>query len=236
MMTAISGRNLRGLFEKSDLASLWVRMCRESLVWKVALTGYSLTWKAAATPAGRSLYRLRLSAPTTAGTGCGLWPTANAANAANDITLTCSGDGREKPNKLGWAVAQRLWMTPKAGDADFHSPSTSDRPREMSTHLGTQVMFATPRTEGFDAGKHRGKADSLHSQVKMLPTPVTTDHKQHSSPAATSGKSPQLGPTVGSTSGMKLSAAWVGEFLMGYPRGWMDDLPTDPLAPKATTD
>ena len=42
------------------------------------------------------------------------WPTPNASKASNDTTLTCSGDGRETPNKLGWAVA---WATPQAHDA-----------------------------------------------------------------------------------------------------------------------
>ena len=39
------------------------------------------------------------------------WPTPNSARAGNDVTLTCSGDGREKPNKLGWAVALSLGST-----------------------------------------------------------------------------------------------------------------------------
>ena len=33
------------------------------------------------------------------------WPTPGASKACNDTTLTCSGDGRKRPNKLGWAVA-----------------------------------------------------------------------------------------------------------------------------------
>lgn len=59
------------------------------------------------------------------------WPTPNAAKAANDVTLQASGDGRNQPNKLGWAVAEaatnaemnpqmnaeRLWSTPAAQDA-----------------------------------------------------------------------------------------------------------------------
>lgn len=35
-----------------------------------------------------------------------MWPTPNAGNAPNSVALRCSGDGREKPNKLGWAVAE----------------------------------------------------------------------------------------------------------------------------------
>ncbi len=191
-MTAISGRNLRELWEPCGPVGAFLRMSMESSVWKPALTGYSLTWIRSATPQGRSLYRLRLSAPTTGGIGSGLSASAN-----------------------------RLWMTPKAGDADFHTPSTSDRPREMSTHLGTQVMFATPRHEGFDAGAHRGKPDSLHSAVKMLPTPreIYGEHPGMTDPKHLTGAA---GASV--VTGMKLSAAWVSR-LMGYPDFWMEDLP-----------
>lgn len=47
------------------------------------------------------------------------WPTPNAAVLTSDTTLTCSGDGREAPNKLGWAVAvePEMWSTPTAHDA-----------------------------------------------------------------------------------------------------------------------
>ena len=48
-----------------------------------------------------------LGRPTGA-SASGLWPTPGAAKANTDLTLTCSGDGREKPNKLGWAVAQSI--------------------------------------------------------------------------------------------------------------------------------
>ncbi len=44
-----------------------------------------------------------------------LWPTPNALPATNDLNLQCSGDGRQKPNKLGWAVAQaESFPTPTA--------------------------------------------------------------------------------------------------------------------------
>jgi hypothetical protein len=41
-----------------------------------------------------------------------MWPTPNAANASNDVKLNCSGDGRKRPNKLGWAVSKTMWPTP----------------------------------------------------------------------------------------------------------------------------
>jgi hypothetical protein len=33
------------------------------------------------------------------------WPTPNASPLTSSMTLTCSGDGRTTPNKLGWSVA-----------------------------------------------------------------------------------------------------------------------------------
>jgi len=130
-----------------------------------------------------------------------------------------------------------MWMTPKAGDAEFATPRASGRPPEMSTHLGTEVLFsppqmwptptvqdgkndagpsqwernsdplnvavqrvgmwATPRTEGHDVGRHRGRADSLHSQVK------------ETQPAG------------------RLNPDFV-ERLMGFPPGWTDLSATDP--------
>ena len=39
-----------------------------------------------------------------------IWPTPNAMLAASDLNFQCSGDGREKPNKLGWAVAQKMGL------------------------------------------------------------------------------------------------------------------------------
>lgn len=47
------------------------------------------------------------------------WPTPNAAKASSDTTLTCSGDGRETPNKLGWAVATLMWPTARACSATW---------------------------------------------------------------------------------------------------------------------
>lgn len=42
----------------------------------------------------------------------------------------------------------RLWMTPKASDGIFATPSTTGRTRRMSTHLGTQMKFSVPENGG----------------------------------------------------------------------------------------
>ncbi len=58
------------------------------------------------------------------------WPKPNSCKASEDLTLRCSGDGREKPNKLGWAVAQRTWPTATAtaskGWSKNHNRANSD--------------------------------------------------------------------------------------------------------------
>lgn len=42
----------------------------------------------------------------------------------------------------------RLWMTPKASDGVFATPSTTGRTRRMSTHLGTQMKFSVAENGG----------------------------------------------------------------------------------------
>ena len=48
---------------------------------------------------------------------------------------------------LGRQAVLAHWMTPKASDGNFHPPSTSGRPREKSTHLGTQASLSPALTE-----------------------------------------------------------------------------------------
>jgi hypothetical protein len=43
-----------------------------------------------------------------------LWPTPNAMLATSDLNFRVSGDGRRKPNKLGWAVG--MYLKQKHGD------------------------------------------------------------------------------------------------------------------------
>lgn len=66
-------------------------------------------------------------------------------------------------------------MTPKAGDADFGTPTNPGRPREMSTHLGTQVIANPPDLRVF-------------TQDGLFTTP-TTDTAERSRPYAQGGQS-----------------------------------------------
>lgn len=107
-------------------------------------------------------------------------------------------------------------------------------------------LLPTPRTEGFDAGAHRGKPDSLHSYVKLLPTPTNQDGSNDGGPSQMARNTPPLnalvrmlptphaddtghrtgnyqqgGTALSTQIGGSLNPAFV-EWLQGYPAGWMD--------------
>ena len=57
-----------------------------------------------------------------------MWPTPNASAISNNTNVTCSGDGRAKPNKLGWAVARaEFWPPPTTCMSKGSSPASLTR-------------------------------------------------------------------------------------------------------------
>lgn len=86
------------------------------------------------------------------------WPTPNALPASNDLTLTCSGDGREKPNKLGWAIA--AWPTPDANADSYRlkgdsQQSKSLEPMSRKFSLQVQATQAGPTSSETSLGSPR---------------------------------------------------------------------------------
>lgn len=77
-----------------------------------------------------SAYALPMLERPTSGKECSYWPTPTSAKAGNDLGLTRSGDGRKKPNKLGWAVAVEMLPTPTANDAKNSTLPPSQRGRQ----------------------------------------------------------------------------------------------------------
>ena len=125
-----------------------------------------------------------------------LLPTPNAAKAANDLTLTKSGDGRDNPNKFGWAVA--LLPTPRA--------------TRGGSGTETVNMLPTPTTQPETGNGH---ARNLGSEVRQ----------QFGSYAAAITRWEQVnGPAPDPIEGGRLSARFV-EWLMGLPAGWVVDVP-----------
>ena len=116
-MTARSGRNISGLYKKSDPVGLLVKMCLESSTWNSTLC--FLTWKVKVTPAKRLLFQLVPSTPRIDETGCGLLPQM----LKTPSTVECEGgimeirDGANAHYKLRDQIA--MLPTPKSQNANF---------------------------------------------------------------------------------------------------------------------
>lgn len=101
---------------------------------QLQLTMFSGTWPQAGMMRNGLVYRRRRLAPRISGRGSGLWPTPGASKAANDLKLTKSGDGRRKPNKLGWAISSGLYPTPTVADSRGTRNHTARRSGASSAH------------------------------------------------------------------------------------------------------
>lgn len=104
------------------------------------------------------------------------------------------------------------------------------------------TSWQTPRANGFDAGRHRGRADSLHSQIKQWPTPnaaVSNDGESLTSWEQRRGRN-LAKHTDGNGMGEPLTIAAVTnrgehnllnprfvEWLMNVPIGWTSLDPLD---------
>ena len=121
-------------------------------------------------------------------------------------------------------IGSGYWGTPTSRDWKDGS-SVANVPE--NGFLGRQVVnrqWPTPRVGGFDAGAHRGNPDSLHSAVKLWPTPRASENEMRTTKpapsqiAGTHGKG--LSAEVGQSNGLKLNSAWVSR-MMGYPDSWL---------------
>lgn len=200
-MTAISGRGFVTSLPISGPAGACLKTLLGTSRWGSTLCW--LTWNRSTTPAGRSLFRLRPSAPRTGGTASGssatgeeMWWTLTASLGHSDFNLSEQ-----------MAAKARL-----SGGGNLHE--------QMA-----QRMWPTLRAEGYDAGNHPNSVDSLPAAVKMWPTPDASLHKyrlqgnsQQSRCLEAQARRGELDPTQAPA---KLSAAWVTR-LMGYPDGWLD--------------
>lgn len=265
-MTVRSGERLFALLKTSSPVGLLSKMFLASSVWRSMAV--SLTWKAKVTKRGRLYFQLAPSTRRTEGTGFGLLRTPTAVEAGARIETLETKDGtpaevgkrayRVRPD--GSKVLQSVtlnqqvhFLLPTPNTRDHHSQGAGMNPKAHSVALSTMIekLLPTPRTEGFDAGAHKGRADSLHSAAKMglLPTPRQRDYKgttqrgihapQDALPNAVAHlmatpqardyrtgeahrfENPDKSKNLNDQIGGKLSVDFVG-WLMGYPKNWLD--------------
>jgi hypothetical protein len=217
-MTVTSGRKWSALLTRSDPVSSLVRTFLGSSTWHSTIV--LLTWKPSVTKRKRLYFRLVPSAPRIDATGSGLWPTPNVPNGGRSPKGGMSPTGMTPDGKKRQVGLEQMVKHVERGE--WTEPS----------------LIPTPRVEGFDAGRHRGRPDSTHSYVKMFPTP----HANCSTGAGTQGREGGMnlqtavhmlstptgqdahnngGPSQSGRNTPPLNPDWV-EALMGYPLGWTD--------------
>jgi hypothetical protein len=191
MMTVTSGRKcIESYLRFSQVTSL-VKMLLGSSIWNSTLV--FLTWKQSVTPAGRLLFRLVPSMPSTEGIESGFLPTPTAT--ANQAC----------PSMQKHAANRRLmWATPAASNGGAINPERAEDGWEW-----TGQYWKKP-----DGRKHQ---TNLLDQARMMPTPIAHWSKETGAPSEKNLNS----PTLASEFGGRLNPEWV-EWLMGFPVGWTD--------------
>ena len=140
-MTDTSGRKCLGLSKLSGPAGLLEKTLLATSLW--ASTRCYLTWKAQATPAGATLYRLSPQTPRTDETDAGLWPTPDASNrgprsadlVVNQSTVQRRDSGQKRGIDL--QTAAKLWPTPIASEAKTNKDiRPSGKSNSLTAHAG----------------------------------------------------------------------------------------------------
>lgn len=242
---ATSGRGFLNLLHKRDPLSAFLKTCLVTLPWDS--TTSSLTWKAKATPQGRLLFQLAVSARSTKETGSGsapeksddkTWPTPLAQEAKHgaptDWEMTTDHAGTA--GSLRVAVAkEEVWPTPTAQDGGKATKRWRDDHQNNLTAavFNPEKLWPTPTsmTGGENpAPSHFKKGEGRHgwnlgAAVKsgLWPTPAAVNYK--GSPKNRFMGSPTYRGNLDEAvrthhDDCHLNPAWVG-WLMGYPLGWL---------------
>lgn len=147
-------------------------------------------------------------------------PTPGASKACNDTTLTCSGDERDKPNKLGWAVVSM--PTPRASD---NNQGVAANP--MATL--TTAVINVPTPHGFGHGNGSSGNERGFAVTRLTaPTPTVNGNYNKKGASATSGdgletfvrhgKRANSNPTDKTKRRVATGQANLSEFIVEHPK------------------
>ena len=213
-MTVTSGRKCFDLFGSCGPLGSLERMLLGMSLW--ASTMYFLTWKVKVTPAGRSLFQLRASAPRTKGKGSSSWPTPTASDGTTGAIIG-------KNDKYGVSRNGRFYKVDQEGNR-----RNGDVGLARTVYLTETKTWPTPHANCHTgAGEHGEGGSNLQTAVKMWPTPTARDYKggrkfktlKANGRNETNGLNDAVNYTVGKTA--QLNPEWV-EALMGFPSGWTE--------------
>tara|TARA_A100001515_G_scaffold48714_2_gene38513 strand:- start:3132 stop:3893 length:762 start_codon:yes stop_codon:yes gene_type:complete len=218
-MTDISGRKCLGLSKLCGPAGSLEKMLLATSLW--ASTRCYLTWKAQATPAGATLYRLSPQMPRTDETAAGLLhtPTAQANQMAPSMRDRDAGS---------WGKPRIMIPTPTASDHIERNSTSSEAVNPLtgkSVSLDRFVKF-WPDEETQRSGEPQMWATpSAADSVKMWPTPTANEDAAGTPNGKMQrqlGNHPDIrGNTPEEWQRGSLNPEFV-EYLMGYPVGYTD--------------
>ncbi|MEM1372654.1 MAG: hypothetical protein AAGG72_10605, partial [Pseudomonadota bacterium] len=139
-------------------------------------TLFNLTWKPAATPLGRSLFRLAVSGRRTEGLACIGWPTPLAHNIRGRSAMQKQIHGSKHGcSCLVLDAKLASWPTPRASDTT--GPQVPDRQGGMALREMAQIAhWATPTTMDGNRGAQPPRPQDtgvpLSQQVAMPDGPA----------------------------------------------------------------
>lgn len=168
----------------------------------------SVTWPRAGIVVAGTAYQLRPLAPTTRGTGSGLWPTPTIPNGGrvvqqdaiwHGMTTAYTPDGRKQ--QVGLESAVRRWPTPRAHETGDYQ---------------------------YDQGNKNRKRLALTGMIKRYPTPRASPNENRQTKRTPSQEDGNHGKSLAAEVGGKPNPDWV-EWMMGVPTGWtgLEPLATD---------
>lgn len=139
-----SGERWRASFARFDRDTCSWRTAQCSLLGDSGES--SVIWPRSGMTVGGLAYPLPTAGRRTSGTESGFLPTPNACLIANSTNVQCSGDGRKKPNKLGWYVGAENGL---AGFVRMPTPASSDwkgssKPGQRRGQLTDPTMGVIP--------------------------------------------------------------------------------------------
>lgn len=123
--------------------SSWESRLRQRLA-RIGSTECLLTWKASATPAGRSLSRLVPSTRPTDGTACGLWPTPTTRDYKDSMGMSFESR-KDGASRLDLLPRQVYWIAQNAPGALWPTPTAQDAGRGAGTIRPTDTGIPLPQ-------------------------------------------------------------------------------------------